>query len=148
MEAQRRIVGLKNALDATLAQWRGPAGRQVPQAIRDAAQELSKRVDQVHGRFVNPPLPPGWAGPPLERREPTLPQRMGQLYNSLDGYTAAPTQTQMGELAALEKLIGEVGPQVDKLVNEDLPALNKKMNEAGIPHIRITGGGGGSGRRN
>ena len=25
--------------------------------------------------------------------------------------------------------------EVKKLVDEDLPALNKKMNEAGIPHI-------------
>ncbi len=148
MEAQRKIVGLKNALDSAIAQWRGPAGRQIPQAIRDAAQELSKKVDEVHANFVPPRLPPGWAGPPLERRRPTIPQRMGRLYNSLDDYTAAPTRTQMDELAALEKLIGDVGPQVDRLVNEDLPALNKQMNEANIPHIRISGGGAIGGRRN
>ncbi len=141
MEAQRKITGLKNALDATLNQWRGPAGQQIPQAIRDAAQQLSNRVDQVHGRFVNPPLPPGWAGPPLERREPTIPQRMGRLYGALEGYTAAPTPTQLEELVALEKLVAEVAAQVDRLVEEDLAALNRRMNEAGIPHIRIAPGG-------
>jgi photosystem II stability/assembly factor-like uncharacterized protein len=141
MEAQRKITSLKNALDATLNQWRGPAGRQIPQAIRDAAQEFSNRVNQVHGRFVNPPLPLGWAGPPLERREPTIPQRMGRLYGALEGYTAAPTPTQLEELAALEKLVGEVGAQVDQLIEEDLAALNRRMNEAGIPHIRVATGG-------
>ena len=32
---------------------------------------------------------------------------------------------------------------VRKLATEDLPALNKLMNEAGVPHIVIPGPGGG-----
>jgi hypothetical protein len=32
-------------------------------------------------------------------------------------------------------LVTEASAQVKKLAEEDLPALNKKMNEAGIPHI-------------
>jgi hypothetical protein len=32
-------------------------------------------------------------------------------------------------------LVSEASAQVKKLAEEELPALNKKMNEAGIPHI-------------
>jgi hypothetical protein len=32
-------------------------------------------------------------------------------------------------------LVSDASAQLKKLVEQDLPALNKKMNEAGIPHI-------------
>jgi hypothetical protein len=35
------------------------------------------------------------------------------------------------------KIIDETAKAIDKLVNIDLPDLNKKMNQAGVPHIRI-----------
>jgi hypothetical protein len=35
----------------------------------------------------------------------------------------------------LGPLVSDASAQVKKLVDEDLPALNKKMNDAGIPHI-------------
>jgi hypothetical protein len=38
-------------------------------------------------------------------------------------------------LAELTPLVNDASAQVKKLVEEDLPALNKKMNDAGIPHI-------------
>ncbi len=38
-------------------------------------------------------------------------------------------------MAELVPLVTEASAQVKKLAEEDLPALNKKMNEAGIPHI-------------
>jgi hypothetical protein len=31
--------------------------------------------------------------------------------------------------------VKEASAQVKKIAEEDLPALNKKMNDAGIPHI-------------
>jgi hypothetical protein len=38
-------------------------------------------------------------------------------------------------LAELTPLVSEASAQVKKIVDEDLAALNKKMNDAGIPHI-------------
>jgi len=31
--------------------------------------------------------------------------------------------------------VNDASAQVKKIAEEDLPALNKKMNDAGIPHI-------------
>jgi len=57
------------------------------------------------------------------------------LLVDLDGFAAAPGGQQKEKLAELTPLVSEASAQVKKLAEEDLPALNKKMNEAGIPHI-------------
>ena len=41
----------------------------------------------------------------------------------------------------------KLGQALQKLVEEDLPALNKKMNDAGIPHIVPAASGHGAGAR-
>jgi hypothetical protein len=81
----------------------------------------------------------GTAGPPLVFTPPPLPNRIGQLMAALDGYTAAPTATQLEEIEVLSRQLEEAAAQVRKLMEEDLVNLNKKMNEAGIPHIRVEG---------
>jgi hypothetical protein len=57
------------------------------------------------------------------------------LLQDLDGFSAAPGGQQKEKLAELTPLVSDASAQVKKLVDEELPALNKKMNEAGIPHI-------------
>ena len=41
------------------------------------------------------------------------------------------------KMAELGPLVSDASAQVKKLTEEDLPALNKKMNDAGIPHIVV-----------
>ena len=53
----------------------------------------------------------------------------------LDGFWAAPGGQQKDKLAEVTPLISEASAQVKKIAEEELPALNKKMNDAGIPHI-------------
>jgi hypothetical protein len=57
------------------------------------------------------------------------------LLDDLDGFAAAPSGHQKEKLAELTPLVADASAQVKKIAEEDLPALNKKMNEAGIPHI-------------
>ncbi len=125
----------------------------IPENVRKAAEDLSKQVDEVSGKFVNPPEPPGGeqgsAGPALEYHPPTLPQRLGELFSSLQSVTAPATPDDLKELDLVTKELAELSPQIEKLVTQDLPALNKLINEANVPRIVMppaTGGGGG-GRR-
>jgi len=53
----------------------------------------------------------------------------------LDEFAAAPGGQQKEKLAELTPLVAEASAQVKKISDEDLPALNKKMNDAGVPHI-------------
>jgi hypothetical protein len=53
----------------------------------------------------------------------------------LDDFAAPPGRQQQEKLAELTPLVSETSAQVKKILEEDLAALNKKMNDAGIPHI-------------
>ncbi len=134
---QKTITGLKNSLTAAMESWKQPGAPSVPENIRKVAEGLAKQVEEIHGRFVAPQQPMGSAGPPLQYTPPPFGQRVGRLMNAIEGYTAAPTSQQMDELQTLSKLLGETMEGLRKLVDEDLASLNKMMNEAGIPHIRV-----------
>ena len=77
----------------------------------------------------------GNAGPPFEWKPDPLPSQVQDLLDDLDGFAAAPSGHQKEKLAELTPLVSDASAQVKKIVEEDLPALNKKMNEAGVPHI-------------
>src|SRR5258708_13792308 len=77
----------------------------------------------------------GSAGPRLEGRPEPLPNQAQDLLDDLDGFAAAPSGHQKEKLAELTPLVSDASAQVKKISEEELPALNKKMNDAGIPHI-------------
>ena len=64
-----------------------------------------------------------------------LPNQVQELLDDLDGFSAAPSGHQKEKLAELMQLVNDASTQVKKIADEELPALNKKMNDAGIPHI-------------
>jgi hypothetical protein len=57
------------------------------------------------------------------------------LMNDLDGFAAAPNGQQKEKLAELAPLVNDASAAVKNISEVELPALNKKMNDAGIPHI-------------
>jgi hypothetical protein len=77
----------------------------------------------------------GNAGPPFEWKPDPLPNQVQNLLDDLDGFVAAPSGRQKEKLAELTPLVNDASAQVKKMADEELPALNKKMNDAGIPHI-------------
>ena len=136
---RKSLEGLKDALNATREQWKkdadNPNAPKVPDDIRKTADELQKKVDALSPKFVRERQGLGNAGPPFEWKPDPLPDQAQDLLENLDVFNAAPGGQQKERLAELAPLISEASAQVKKLVEEDLPALNKKMNDAGIPHI-------------
>ncbi|HXN22687.1 MAG TPA: hypothetical protein VOA41_08090 [Candidatus Dormibacteraeota bacterium] len=135
------IVGLKEALTAMKNSWKKetekPNGIKVPDNVKNAMDSLSKKVDELHTKFVPPAIPMGNAGPPLEYIAPPLPGRVESLLAEIGGYTAAPSGQEMQELEDVTKLADDALGKLKKVVDEDLANLNKTMNETGMPHIRI-----------
>ena len=136
------ITGLKSSLKAAMDSWKKPGAPKIPENVQKAAEALAKQVDQLHDKYVPPELGLGNAGPPLTYTPPPLPQRVGQLMNAIEGYTAAPTSQEMTELDTISGLVAQDHAAVHKLVEEDLASLNKMMNDAGIPHITAGHSGG------
>jgi uncharacterized coiled-coil protein SlyX len=136
---RKTMEGLKDALNAARGQWKADAGKpdlpKVPEEIQKAADELQKKVDKLAEKFIRERGGLGDAGPPFEWKPDPLPDEVQRLLQDLDGFSAAPGGQQKEKLAELAPLVSDASAQVKKLVDEDLAALNKKMNDAGIPHI-------------
>ena len=139
---RRTVVGVQTPLKAAMEAWKKPGAEKIPENVQKAAEALSKKVEDLHAKYVAPEQAQGNAGPPLVYTPPPLGQRVGQLMGAIEGYSAAPTAQQKDELATLKKLVGDGHAAVQKMVDEDLAALNKLMNEAGIPHIAPAPEGG------
>lgn len=136
---RKTIEGVKEGLKAAREQWKKDAGKpdmpKIPEDIQKAADELQKKVDAVAEKYVREREGLGNAGPPFVWKPEPLPNQAQGLLRELDGFWAAPGGQQKEKLAELTPLISDASAQVKKIAEEDLPALNKKMNEAGIPHI-------------
>ena len=144
--AQRSIASMRTAVNSAIESWKKPGAPRVPDNVKQAAEALLKKIDEAYPVWGTPPAEAtglGFAGPPIVERPTPLPQRILQLAAAIEGYSAAPTADQLALLPVLQKQLTEAGAVVRKLAQEDLPALNKLMNEAGVPHIVIPGQGGG-----
>jgi photosystem II stability/assembly factor-like uncharacterized protein len=146
---RKTIVALQSALKSAQAQWKKDAekkdGVKIPEIIQKQAEELQKKVDEVTKKYHRDREGLGNAGPPFEWRPAPLPSQATGLMEDIDGFAAAPGPQQTEKIAELKPQVSEGSAQVKKLMEEDLPAMNKRMNEAGIPHIVPNPGGSGAG---
>ena len=136
---RKTILGIQNALKTARENWKKesakPDGRKMPDDIVKSADELQKKVDQVATKYQREQQGLGNAGPPFEWKPEPLPSQVQDLMEDLDEFAAAPGGQQKEKLAELTPLVASASAEVKKIAEEDLVALNKKMNDAGIPHI-------------
>jgi hypothetical protein len=136
---RRTIEGIQTALKTAREQWKKDAGKpnttKIPEEIVKSADELQKKVDAVAEKFIRERQGLGNAGPPFEWKPDPLPNQVQGLLGDLDEFAAVPGGQQKEKLTELIPLVSDASAQVKKIADEDLPALNKKMNDAGIPHI-------------
>jgi len=149
---QRSLSGLRTALNTEIENWKKPGAAKPSEAIQKQAEELLKKVDESCKRFANASqcgeraAALGAAGPPLVYIPPTITQRITQLVGSIDNYASAPTVWQLDQIKLLQGMLSEQSAAARKLTVDELAALNKAMNDTGVPHIVIppprAGGGG------
>ena len=136
---RKTIVGIQSALKTARENWKKdaakPDGTKIPEDIGKSADELQKKVDEIATKYQREQQGLGNAGPPLEWKPDPLPSQVQELMGNLDDFAAAPGGQQKERLAELTPLVSDASAQVKKIVDQDLTALNKKMNDAGIPHI-------------
>ena len=132
------IEGIQTALTNAREQWKRDAGKKdatkIPEDILKATDDLQKKTDAAAEKYARARQALGNAGPPFEWKPDPLPNQVQNLLNDLDGFSAAPDGQQQEKLAELTTLVPEASAAV-KGASDDLAALNKKMNDAGIPHI-------------
>jgi photosystem II stability/assembly factor-like uncharacterized protein len=144
---QRSMTGLHTSLNTYVEGWKRPGAAKPPENVQKAAEDLLKKVDETCRKFANPAQcgergpGQGTAGPPLVYTPPAITQRVGQLLGGIESYTAAPTTWQLDQIKLLQGMLSDANTAARKLAQDDLAALNKMMNDAGVPHIVVPGGG-------
>jgi photosystem II stability/assembly factor-like uncharacterized protein len=136
---RKTILGIQSALKTAHENWKKDSEKakptKIPEDIVKSADELQKKVDEVATKYQREQQGLGNAGPPFEWKPNPLPSQVQDLMQDLDDFAAAPGSQQKEKLAELTPLVSDASAQVKKIAEEDLAGLNKKMNEAGIPHI-------------
>jgi len=136
---RKTILGIQSALKSARESWKKDSdkkdGPKIPADVVKSADDLQKKVDDVALKYQREQQGLGNAGPPFEWKPDPLPSQVQELMQDLDEFAAAPGGQQKEKLAELTSLVAEASAQVKKISDEDLPALNKKMNDAGVPHI-------------
>ena len=148
-QASQTVTGIRTAVRNAITAWRAPAvARSIPENIRQAAEKIIKDSEALCIKFaslqqcgIGQAAQLGDAGPPLVAQAPTFGQRIGVVLGQVEGMTVPVNSWQLGEMNAIKGPLEQAAQEAGKLRGQ-VDALNKLMNEAGIPHIRVAGGGG------
>ena len=134
------IRKLHSALSTALQEWNRPDAPEIPGELKQMAQDLLKKVSDLNEHYASGPrLWMGSSSPQLDWRPPTIPRRLSRLARSIEEYTAVPTLSQKVELESVSSFFQETRAAIEKLIEEDLPELNRRLNQAGVLFIRISG---------
>jgi len=131
--AQRAVQNLRTQMTALQDSLRRTPN--VSSDVNNAVKSASDQVDDVQRRIVQAFDNSGSAGPPLPGTPRPILQRVGQLYSGLDSYTAAPTADQTAKLAELATELKSLVDQVNKLIDETVPNLNKQIRDSGVSFV-------------
>jgi hypothetical protein len=135
-EGRREIVAIRTSLTALTDGWKRPTAPKIPDDVKKAADDLLAKIKAVVGTFETEREGQlGSAGPPLKYTPPPVNQKIGRLMFSLDSYSGSPTARQLEDIRQAAEELEPALATVKKLVNEDLPRLNKMMADAGIPYV-------------
>ncbi|HLG13068.1 MAG TPA: hypothetical protein VJH03_00895 [Blastocatellia bacterium] len=128
--AQRSVQNLQTQMAALQESLRRTAN--VSREINAAVNSVADQIEDVRRKLLPTPGQLGGAGPPLPGAPRPLLGRIGQLFGSLDGYTAAPTADQTARLGELAIELKSLIDQLNKVIDESVPNLNKQMRDASV----------------
>jgi photosystem II stability/assembly factor-like uncharacterized protein len=107
----------------------------VAQQATSEAKALGDRLETLQKSLVPVFDQSGSAGPPLPGAPRPLLGRIGQLFNSIDTYTAAPDAEQLARVDALSRQLSGVIAELNKVIEESIPNLNKQLRDSGVSFI-------------
>ncbi len=147
-DIRKKFTAADTALKSLTDAWKKPDSWKAPAALTKMAEDLKQKLDDLRPNFAGAGR--GFAPPsPEEMKEllkkpepkfvlPPLNQRINQLINTIDGFSAAPAKSQVDQIALVKTAVADASQRVDKLVKEEVARFNKAVNEAQAPAIYIS----------
>ena len=146
-DLRKKFTTVDTALKSLTDAWKRPDAWKAPANVSKLAADLKAKLEEIRpnfaarGPFGPPPSPEDLkeqlAKPEPKFQLPGLTQRIGQLTNGLDSFSAAPAKSQLDQIALAKKAVDDAALRIDKLLKEDVAAFNKAVNEAKAPAIHI-----------
>src|SRR5215467_12250430 len=127
--ARASVDGLKKqiaALQESLKTMPGAGSLAAPvKALADQVESIERRLVQRQDRSGN-------AGPQLPGTPIPISTRLNRLAFGFDGYTAVPTAAELESLESISKDLASVIAELNKVIGEAVPALNKQVLDSGV----------------
>jgi photosystem II stability/assembly factor-like uncharacterized protein len=144
---RKRYNSADGSLTSLQTSWKRADAPKVPDDVKKMADALKKSFDDLRPLFVNR----GFGGEQnvsaeerkaeLARPEPdfvlpALPNRVTQLIGQIEGYAAAPSQSQLQQIVLAKTAIASAGRSLDQL-REQVTKFNDAMNAAKVPFVPV-----------
>ncbi len=124
---EKTLDTLRNQLeDADKITKKAP---EAPAAVKDAIQDVKAKVQAARKELLGDPQA-GFQGMRFSVRG-----RLLFLSRSIGGYTGAPSERQLQDIAKNTELLEALAGKVNAIIEEDIPRLNQLMDEHNIPYI-------------
>jgi hypothetical protein len=131
--AQRSLQNLRTQITSMQESLRRTGN--APEAVNAEVKAVGDKLEQLQRSLVPVFDGSGSAGPALPGTPRPLIGRLGQLFNALDGYTAAPTPEQLTRIEGMTKELTTIIADLNKMIEESIPNLNNKIREGGVSFI-------------
>jgi len=142
---RKRYTAANEGLTALQASWKRPDAPKVSDDIKKLADGLKSTLDEMRPVFTPRNF---FEAPSLEDRKaelakpepdfvlPALPQRISALIQGLETYAAAPSDSQLQQVAVVKTALADAGRAIDKL-REQVVTFNEAMNAAKVPFVAV-----------
>jgi hypothetical protein len=144
-DMRKKFTDADAALKALEAAWKKPDAPKIPENVKSEAAALKKQLDDLRPMFAarnfNEAVSPEELKEELARPEPEfrlqpLMQRVTGLIQALESYSAAPSQSQLQQIALVKTAIAGAGQSMGKLSGQ-VVRFNDAMNAAKVPVIPV-----------
>ncbi len=126
-EAEKTLNSLRNQLED--AEGMTKKAPQAPAAVSQALQEVKKKVQAARQELLGDPQ----AG--FQGMRASVRGRLLMLARSVGGYTGAPSERQLRDIGLNAEKLKALVAAINAVIDEDIPRLNKMMDENDIPYI-------------
>jgi photosystem II stability/assembly factor-like uncharacterized protein len=144
---RKRFNAADQSLTALQASWKKPDAPKIPDDVKKLADGLKKSLDDLRPALAarnfggEAQMSPEERKEALLRPEPDfvlqpLSNRVNQLVNQIDSFAAAPSKTQLEQMALVKTAIATTGVSLDKL-RDQVVKFNDAMNAAKIPFVPV-----------
>jgi photosystem II stability/assembly factor-like uncharacterized protein len=124
---EKTLDSLRNQLDD--AEEMTKKNAEVPSTVKDAFQEIKGKVQALRKEILGDPQ----AG--FQAMRLSLRGRLFSLARSIESYTGAPSERQLLDIGRYGERLNALVDKINAIIDEDIPRLNKLMDDNNIPYI-------------